>query len=231
MNSDIICKYYNNRVFVPEKACKNYNNRYGILNGSIGPTCSSCGYCAGKTIDMMHLLRQMTKNTIVWDIDGVIRDLRPAVKLTRKKDETKDHEWCDKDAFLKTLHDNPRLLSAAPTYDYINVIYKYRIPMTLFTRQDMKLFKYTDIFLEEVLDKKNLIYDVYYFLEDGIDKTDYIGENAILVEDSPFLKNYDNVWLIDKPYNQDVDISENRRIKTVEQLDKLVKEKMEETHG
>lgn len=157
---------------------------------------------------------------IFFDLDGVLRNL---YWKSGEPDNYYDGVTGYK-SFVDYINKNKDLLVDAPETEYLKVVLESRIEeLNILSIQPAGWIKYTDKWIKEHIREKNkdLKVNVMY-LFDFADKVEILNRVYkgvfVLVEDFPDLSCYDNVWLIDRKYNQDVKSSV--RIKGAEELKK-----------
>jgi hypothetical protein len=152
---------------------------------------------------------------VVFDLDGVIRDLNVYFrdkygisypKVWYWKHKGKDFWWwCDKDKNLAPIN-------AKPT-EYYKVIKKHC--KEIWTCQPMKWRKKTKHWIKEYLGDCKIRFLDTKQKRARLDKY----KDIILVEDCPNFSNYERIILIDRPYNRK---TKALRVKTPESLERLL---------
>ena len=149
---------------------------------------------------------------IFWDLDGVLRDLSGEA---REEEPSTWYETINGVDLVTYISNNlGKLLSAKPT-EYVEVflyIRKHFNPcMEILTVQPELWRNFTLSWIQKYLRTNNVRFT------SSAEKIAILkNNNAILIEDFPFFKDYTNVLLIDKKYNQEV---ENvKRIKSPKEL-------------
>ena len=163
----------------------------------------------------------MTK--LVWDIDGVLRDLNKGLRLRYKLPYPIIWDWKDKDGFdvYDYVNKDLTVLEEAPPTKFVSVLQKYLGKdkyIELWSNQPDSWKPYTIRWLNKYFNK----YDIKYFTPIEKEFNLLISEkNMLLVDDYPRFKNYDYVIVVDQPYNQHVIC--RGRLKHVRQLKDILK--------
>ena len=139
---------------------------------------------------------------IVWDLDGVIRDLN--VYVCQKQNCSYPDKWDYKyngKTIFECVDEDLTILEKAPATGYKAVIKAHYKNIEIWTSQP----KHWRVHTMQWVNKHMGSGSVVHFLntEEKEEKLN-LEENTVLVEDSPNFKCYDNVLLIDRPYNQTV---------------------------
>lgn len=139
---------------------------------------------------------------IFFDLDGVLRDLCGAAKVNPKSWNELIHgedfvEYFTKRAYL--------LFTAQPT-EYTEVAQICRKYLEgnfmLLTTQPHDWRSLTEEWVRMHFPDWQIVYSE--------DKLSFLNQGDILIEDSPNLSNYSQVLLIDRPYNQCIDLPHTR---------------------
>jgi len=140
------------------------------------------------------------------DIDGVLRDLCGAAGInptTYKCTVGKDNL-----SFNDFFNENLLLLKHANVTEYFEVIHffhNYISPVILLSAQPKLWEESTRCWIKRHFkDNFSVIFDS--------DKLRHLKERDILIEDSPLLSDYSQVFLIDRPYNRDLKLPHERII-------------------
>jgi hypothetical protein len=161
---------------------------------------------------------------LVFDIDGVIRDLTGA--MCQKHNLPTPQVWYyyhDGLSYMDYLRkDRSIYLTAQPT-EYFQVIKQIiveclsvDVPVELWTHQtDHNFCALTRDWVAQHLPICNGLIK----FKTGDEKIDSLSVNDLLVEDNPTLKSFDNVVLIDRIYNQSVVCS---RVKSPQELKRYI---------
>ena len=165
---------------------------------------------------MLVVLMEIKK--IVFDIDGVLRNLYPIIR--RKYNlwsPSKYEDWDDKGYNIYDLveKDYSVLVKAKPT-KYVKEIQKFieitRRPIEIWSHQPTDWVSHTEEWTRLYFDNPKFLWlkpeEKYNRLQEE--------KNTILIEDNPNFKDYNRVWLISHPYNEDVKC--DVRIKTLKDL-------------
>lgn len=147
---------------------------------------------------------------IIFDLDGVLRDLCDAAGINPK---TWDCRIANQ-SFVEYFTQNKNLLYLARPTEYLEVAKICRayfdIPVIIMTDQPVTWHNAARYWVAEVFDNCP---PTIVFAEDKISLLD---PSDILIEDSPNLSSYEQVILVDKPYNQEVVAA--RRVHTAKEL-------------
>ncbi|TAL62090.1 MAG: hypothetical protein EPN88_13815 [Bacteroidetes bacterium] len=135
---------------------------------------------------------------IFFDIDGVIRDVcTPVFGKQADKWEQKDSNG---NGVIKAISENLDILVSAPTLEYLECVIPY---MDYFLSHQPETWRvYTDEWIRRNIGESYVSKAIYVSHPDQ--KMEYIHNNDILVEDSPKLRDYKNVILVDRPYNKNI---------------------------
>jgi len=161
---------------------------------------------------------------IVFDLDGVLRNLYPIVR--RKYglwSPSKYEDWDDKGYNIYDLveKDYSILENAKPT-KYIKEVQKYsnknKYGIEIWSHQPEDWIKPSTKWLN-----KYFTNFTPYWLNPK-EKLERLKKekNTILVEDNPNLKNYNRIWLISQKYNENIKC--DIRIRTVKELRRMLNE-------
>lgn len=140
---------------------------------------------------------------LVWDLDGVIRDLSGHIARVSKCSYPKKwQELYNGKSIYEIIDADLNLLITAPPTAYAKIIKKHYKDMEIWTSQPENWRDSTT----------KWIYNFFQGSEIEIrflkceEKQTRLKENPhiVLVEDTPNFKAYDRVILIDRPYNQEV---------------------------
>lgn len=155
---------------------------------------------------------------IVFDIDGVIRDLdKILIKKYHLPIPKEYYDWDNKGYNINDMI-NTIMPYAKPT-EYLTVIKNYNKnePLEFWTNQPTVFRKkQTKKWLKKYINRKFII----RFLTSK-EKFKTLNKNIILVEDYPLFPNYKRIILIDRPYNKKV--KAKIRIKSQKELRKILK--------
>jgi len=135
---------------------------------------------------------------IYWDLDGVLRDLNKMVYGYDPPGWNYPHPESGED-FLTIINRDFSILSNAPPTEYLSIAlqqYKIHIATCQYPGWWPHTLKWIDAHLPKAV--------VHRFGGwAGLQKTEFVRGRGILIEDSPRLRDYRNVWLIDRPYNRE----------------------------
>ena len=140
---------------------------------------------------------------IVWDLDGVLRDLNGyLVHLYGGRYPT---EWKftygNGKSIYECINNNLSILTKAPPTAYLNVLLNhYRYP-EIWTSQAKKWQARTTRWIVNHLGSKC---DIHFLKCEEKEARLREEEDTLLIEDSPNFKSYDRILLLDRPYNQEV---------------------------
>lgn len=139
---------------------------------------------------------------IVFDLDGVLRDL--AGYVAKKNGCSYPKVWNEKykglDIFQCIDKDLDCLINARPTA-YLPIVVKYYREIDIWTNQPDNWKSHTEKWIDNNVATK---VNIYYKSPDEKARCLLENRDIILVEDSPKFYNYDQILLIDRPYNQHV---------------------------
>ena len=139
---------------------------------------------------------------IVWDLDGVLRDLNGhLMHLYGGEYPTKWDFTYNGKSIYECIDENLDILHQAPPTAYFNVMKQhFRIP-EIWTSQKEHWRDNTLRWLGKHIGE---LFEVR-FLDCGEKEARLrkLGD-TVLIEDSPNFKSYENILLIDRPYNQEV---------------------------
>jgi hypothetical protein len=134
---------------------------------------------------------------IYFDLDGVLRDL--CSQVFPEKVVT---DWEFKDELGRNIYqivcDKPDHCKLAGPTQYLKTINDNFEEIHILSNQPKRWQPFTDEWLEEYLE---IPYYVCY-TKGPEQKLDILEEEDILVEDYPFFSRYNQIILIDQPYNQ-----------------------------
>lgn len=163
----------------------------------------------------------MKKYKIVFDLDGVLRDLNfHLCKVFNSSYPTKWNWKYEKNkGICETIESNLKVLLNSPPTEYLKVVKKYFNNIEIWSYQSGKWKEYTLKWIKKYIGKNN--YKIHFLSPEEKRKRLDKNKNYILIEDYPLFSNYNRIILIDRPYNQNVKKVE--RIKTINQLEKIIK--------
>lgn len=162
----------------------------------------------------------MPVKKIVFDLDGVIRDLHRCIE-NKYNCEILDWHWKDKEGRSVTkliFHDLDILVDSPPTR-FASVIKEFAKThlLEIWTNQPTQWRTLTNCWLRNYFGKTSFVVK-YLTPEQKIEMVNL--EKCLLVDDYPDFTEYRRVVLIDHPYNQKVDCS--MRMKTPDELRKFL---------
>lgn len=154
---------------------------------------------------------------LVWDLDGVIRSLYPAVIRRFNLWAPSEYEEWDNAGYniydLAKKDDYKFLIEAKPT-KYFKTIKEY------YNKKIIEIWSYQPedwtIYTKEWLNKHFKAFVVYWLKPEEKYKRLKTEKNTLLVDDYPFHKSYDNILLINQKYNSKVEAK--NRITSVKDL-------------
>ena len=139
---------------------------------------------------------------IVWDLDGVIRDLNGYIihLYGGKYPKVWDYICGNNKNIYQTINENIDILREAPPTAYYKVLKKHYTYPEFWTSQPKHWQPHTSYWLTKHIGAHKV-----RFLKCAEKEVELRKDNDIvLIEDSPNFKSYDNIMLIDRPYNQEV---------------------------
>ncbi len=144
----------------------------------------------------------MTRNKVIFDLDGVLRDLSRAV--FGQDPPYWHHKDCHGDNIFEVMEKYPGLLITAPPTQYLRSLTGFDY-ITVVTNQVPWWIPNTSHWMRRnICYEMNILYGVIY-TTDPEEKLELCKENdKYIVEDSPKLSCYDRVILVDRPYNRHV---------------------------
>ena len=151
---------------------------------------------------------------IHFDLDGILRDL--CTPTLGYEPEEWHHVTEKGDSIIDILERDLCIFAKAPPTEYFEYIVENHTPICIITNQKDHWKPYTWQWLHENFG--DIPFEVFYYKPE--EKLQFVGENYI-VEDYPFFDNYDNIILIDKPYNRQV--KAKIRVKNIKELDRILK--------
>lgn len=144
--------------------------------------------------------------TVWWDLDGVLREIDKVGPGRNLDMSVKDYYHKSWDKVKEWLDDNPKRLQKLPMTEYARTIFKY------YNRRDSKMriitcqpnhWRFHTIKWIQGRTPNSII----YFTDTPKAKIPLITDNTrryALVEDYPHFESYENVILVDRRYNKDV---------------------------
>lgn len=159
---------------------------------------------------------------IVFDLDGVMRNLMSYLKNKYKIPYPKTYWWKykDKDIYDWAKYDNYEICRSAPVTKYYRIIKKYFPEPEIWTHQPKDWQKPTIIWLDRHFDS----YIVKFLNGEQKRKRLDRYKNTLLVEDSPNFTHYDRIILIDDSLNKN--IKSKIRIKNTKELERILHENL-----
>lgn len=140
---------------------------------------------------------------IVWDLDGVLRDLNGYLARVYKGGypKTWEHKFANGLGVVQCVEQDKNVLMNAPPTAYLKVAREYCREVEVWTSQPFSWRASTDAWCREYLPKGSII---HYLSPKEKERRLYKDAFTVLVEDSPNFKNYDKILLIDRPYNKEI---------------------------
>ena len=140
---------------------------------------------------------------IVWDLDGVIRDLNGYLIHLHGGKYPTEWKWTygNGKSIYDTINDDLSILTKCPATAYISVLKKHFTHPEFWTSQATKWKEPTTEWLSIHFGEH---FDVRFLK--CAEKEDRLKqcEDTLLIEDSPNFVDYERIVLIDRPYNQEV---------------------------
>jgi hypothetical protein len=149
---------------------------------------------------------------IYFDLDEVIRDLSHILYGRRP---SKYDTLIDGKSVIDYVNENPILCEQARPAEYLDLLNSRQIGYIL-SAQPHIWRPYTNRWI----DKHITIPCFAKYVLSPDEKLLFLWENDWLVDDSPQFSNYDQIILVDRPYNQDIDCE--YRVKTPNELKQLL---------
>lgn len=151
---------------------------------------------------------------LVFDLDGVLRDLSGSICSKMNLSPPKKWRWEGIDFINKDLS----ILVEAPPTEFLGAAKEFFEKIEVWSSQPKEWQPYTNEWLSKNLGEKlgKIVY-----AGNPVEKEKLLQSDRMiyLVEDYPFFQNYERVFLIDRPYNRGVGV--RIRIKTLEGFKKV----------
>lgn len=159
-----------------------------------------------------------SKHRIVWDLDGVLRDLTTAVSIHLGKPFAPT-SWNSKIVMdidlCQYINLYPQILVDAPQDKYLPFFIVNDPHGTILTCQPLHWIPYTKVWLKEHLPMASIVW-----CQHPEEKLDWCRDHdALIIEDYPFFSSYDSVLLIDHEYNHNTNAK--IRIRSLGELEAL----------
>jgi len=156
---------------------------------------------------------------IVWDLDGVIRDLMHYMRNKLDAPNTRMWYWDvkGKDIYDLVKEDEYMALIYSPPTEYLFTVMKYIKKIEIWSNQPEEWRSFTKDWLDVYIGDYSIRYLNTEEKRKRLDKY----KNIWLVEDNPNFKNYNRIILIDRLYNQKVKC--RIRIKAIHELEHILK--------
>ena len=140
---------------------------------------------------------------IVWDLDGVLRDLSGYVaRINKCKYPSKWEELYNGKTLFQCIDENLNILLLAPPTAYITIVKKHFKWIEIWTCQPEHWREYTSQWID--LKFNGIKTSVYFLTTKEKEERIRSRDDVILIEDSPKFENYDRIFLIDRTYNQNI---------------------------
>lgn len=154
---------------------------------------------------------------LVFDLDGVFRDLNPYLKEKYGVPYPTNWIWKfkNKDLFEWAKADNYHVVIEAPATEYLEVVKKHIKLPEIWTCQPEDWKPFTAEWISHHIGNCLVSYMTSEEKRKRLDKE----TDVILVEDYPFFSHYDRIALVDRPYNQQV--KPFYRFKNVKEFERL----------
>lgn len=172
-------------------------------------------------------------NRIVFDLDGVFRELNPYLKEKYGMPYPTDWNWKfkNKDIYEWAKVDNYHVVVEAPPTEYLKVVKRHIKEPEIWTHQPEDWKPYTKEWIDFHIGKCKILYMTADEKRKKLDRE----PDVILVEDYPFFSSYDRIALVDRPYNQQAkpfyrftNVKEFERLFTLIELLPLYRRKVKE---
>ncbi len=177
--------------------------------------CDQCSdYVCSRVFRTTYIHRLWVLNVIFWDIDGPVRRLDKAV-FKGETPDTWDQKTKNGRTLFQEVNATPELCLLSEPSEYLPLLNSMK-RVTFLSNQPLKWQHYT-------LQWLNIYVRIPYkvvFTKDWRDKMGYLKMNDFLIEDFPCFSSYDQIVLIDRPYNRHVVCP--RRASTPEELEALI---------
>lgn len=132
---------------------------------------------------------------IFFDLDGVIRNLH--YLICGKYPDSWNAEYGGRNIF-EVIHDTPSILYDSPPTEYYDIVKKLKI-VHILSCQPQNWRALTTKWLNKYLPQAIIIYT-----NKPDQKFNYMNSDDILFEDSPNLHSYDQIVLVRRPYNENI---------------------------
>ena len=139
---------------------------------------------------------------VVFDLDGVLRDL--SGHIAHMYGEPYPKVWNVKfkgKSIYECINEHPEILLEAPPTGYLDVVKEFYPAPEIWTSQPVAYQENTATWIKKHIHPDCMLH--FYNPEEkarGVKE----DEDILLFEDSPNFKDYTNIALIDRPYNQEV---------------------------
>ena len=136
---------------------------------------------------------------IYWDLDGVLRLLGSYV--LGQEPDVWDKKYKGK-TVVQHINEHPEICLYAPESEYLPIVNEVCDHINILTNQLPSWIPWTDKWLNNHI---KISYEVVY--TNGPDaKFSYLGKDDILIEDYPKYQSYNQIALITRNYNKDLDV-------------------------
>ena len=142
---------------------------------------------------------------IVWDLDGVLRDLTGYLSMFAGVPPPAQWEWNvnGKGIYQLVEEDSYRPLYESIPTKYLRLAIRASKKVVVWTSQPVRWRKYTEQWLERNLPNK---FEVHYLTTDN--KRNWLDSetDTVLVEDNPNFSSYNRIVLVDYDYNRHLNV-------------------------
>lgn len=139
---------------------------------------------------------------IVFDLDGVLRDLNTYVSQRYKCAYPNKWEYkYNGKSIFECIDEDITILEKAPATGYKSIVKAHYQHVEIWTSQPEHWRVYTMQWINKHLGTGSV---VHFLTTEEKEAKLSKEEDTVLIEDSPKFISYDNILLIDRPYNQSV---------------------------
>ena len=136
---------------------------------------------------------------LYWDLDGVLRILGSHVLGYEPENW---HDTYNGKTIIEIVNEHPELCMTCPESEYLPIIHEKLYNITILTNQLDDWIPFTEIWLRRHI---KIPYDVVY-TKSSEHKLSFLKNSDILVEDFPGFKNYNNIALVTRSYNEHLNV-------------------------
>jgi len=161
------------------------------------------------------------KHKIVFDLDGVLRDINFGLFKKYLIPYPKEWFWTYKgrDIFDWMEFDEFDIIQNCNPTEYLKIVKKhFNGDVEIWTSQPEEWIPFTKEWIHKNIGKTCKV--LFLSNEEKRDKLDK-NNDILLVDDSPCFKNFINVITIDRPYNRLIEV--NKRLCSPQELDNFIK--------